>query len=268
VEDSAAVVVLGALEVVARVVEAQAVAGEDNMIPEEKIQEFVRRVRESGGANVESIILYGSAASDDFHAEFSNLNLFCVLRESSFAALQKLSPAMKWWKDQKQPAPLLMTRAELNATTDVFTIELTDMRQSYRVLYGDDVLKELTVSLRWHRAQVEYELREKLVLLRQHALLATEDDKRLGDLLLRSSASFVTLFRHALIALGEDAPTGKREAVVLLAKKVGFDATPITQVLDVREHKRDLKSLDVKNLFGRYLAAIESVTAAVDKALE
>ena len=238
------------------------------MVPEEKVQEFVRRVREGAGANVESIILYGSAVSGDFHAEFSNLNFFCVLRDSSFAALQKLAPAMKWWKGEKQPAPLLMTRAELNATTDVFTIELMDMRRSYRVVYGDDVLKALTVSLRWHRAQVEYELREKLVLLRQHALLATEDDKRLWELLLRSSASFVTLFRHALIALGEDGSSGKRAAVEQLAKKVGFDPAPFYDVLDVREHKKDRKNLDVKNLFGRYLAAIESVTAAVDKALE
>ena len=238
------------------------------MVPEQKIQEFVTRVREGGGANVESVILYGSAASGEFDAEYSNLNLFCVLRDSSFVALQKLAPVMKWWKAEKQPPPLLMTRAELNATTDVFTIELMDMRRSYRVLFGDDVLKELAISLRWHRAQVEYELREKLVLLRQHALLATEDDRRLGELLLRSSASFVTLFRHASIALGEEGAAGKREAVERLAKKVGFDPAPVFEVLDVREHKRDLKSLDVKNLFSRYLASIESVTAAVDKALE
>jgi hypothetical protein len=266
--DSAAVVGSAVSVEEVPVVEAQVVAGEDNMVPEEKIQEFVRRVRESGGGNLESIILYGSAASNDYHAEFSNLNFFCVLRDSSFAALQKLAPAMKWWHGQKQPPPLLMTRAELNATTDVFTIELLDMRRSYRVLFGDDVLKGLTVSLQWHRAQVEYELREKLVLLRQHALLAAEDDKRLGELLLRSSASFVTLFRHALIALGEDGSAGKRQAVEQLARKVGFDPAPVFEVLDVREHKRDLKSLDVKNLFGRYLAAIESVTGAVDKALD
>jgi hypothetical protein len=238
------------------------------MVPEEKIQEFVRRVRDAAGTNVESIILYGSAAAGDYHAEFSNLNLFCVLRDSSFAALQKLAPAMKWWQAQKQAAPLLMTRTELEATTDVFTIELMDMQRSYRVLHGEDVLKGLQVSLRWHRAQVEYELREKLVLLRQHALLALENDKQLWDLLVRSSASFVTLFRHALIALGEEAPAGKREAVERLSKKVGFDPAAFYQVLDVREHKKDLKSIDAKELFGRYLSAIEKVTAAVDKALE
>jgi len=238
------------------------------MVPEDKIQGFVRRVRDAAGTNMESVILYGSAAAGDYHPEFSNLNLFCVLRDSSFAALQTLAPAMKWWQEQKQPAPLLMTRAELEATTDVFTIELIDMQQHHRVLMGEDVLKGLQIPLRLHRVQVEYELREKLVLLRQHSLLALESDKRLWELLVRSSASFVTLFRHALLALGEEVPAGKREAVARLSRTVGFDPAAINQVLDVREHKAETRAFDAKELFGRYLAAVERVTAAVDKALE
>jgi hypothetical protein len=241
---------------------------EDAMVPEDKIQEFVRRVRDAAGTNAESLILYGSAAAGDYHAEFSNLNMFCVLRDASFVTLQKLAPAMKWWQEQKQPAPLLMTRAELEATMDVFTIELLDMKRHYRVLHGDDVLKGLEVPMRLHRAQVEYELREKLVLLRQHSLLAIESDKRLWELLMRSVASFATLFRHALIAIGEEAPAGKREAVARLSKTVGFDPAAINAVLDVREHKAEPKQFDAKKLFGRYLAAIERVTAVVDKALE
>jgi hypothetical protein len=238
------------------------------MVPEDKIQEFVRRVRDAAGTNMESVVLYGPAAAGDYHPEFSNLNLFCVLRDSSFAALQTLAPAMKWWQEQKQPAPLLMTRAELEATTDVFTIELMDMQQHHRVLMGEDVLKGLQIPLRLHRVQVEYELREKLVLLRQHSLLALESDKRLWELLVRSSASFVTLFRHALLALGEEVPAGKREAVARLSRTVGFDPAAINQVLDVREHKAETRAFDAKELFGRYLAAVERVTAAVDKALE
>jgi|SRR6185369_4590278 hypothetical protein len=237
------------------------------MIPEDKIQEFVRRVREAAGTNLESVILYGSAASGEFDAEFSNINLFCVLRDSSFDALSALAPVMKWWIEQKQPAPLLMTRAELNATTDVFTIELLDMQQSHRVLFGQDVLQGLPVPMRFHRVQVEYELREKLVLLRQRAVIVAGDDKRLWELLTRSAPSFVTLFRHALIALGESA-TGKRETVDRLSKRVGFDPAAIYQVLDVREHKLPPKSVDVKALFARYLAAVEKVTAAVDQALD
>ena len=235
------------------------------MFPDDKIQEFVKRAREAAGANIESIILFGSAAAGDFHTGLSDVNLFCVLRDTSFAALQRLAPAVKWWGAQNQPPPLCMTRHELERSTDVFTIELLDMVQHHRVVFGDDVLQSLHIPMNVHRVQVEYELREKLVLLRQHVLIAANDDARLWDTLLHSVPSFATLFRHALIVLGLESPPGRRQAVAALGKRVGFDASAIEQVLDVRERKLEKKKLDLKELCAGYLAAIEKVAEAVDQ---
>jgi Nucleotidyltransferase domain len=238
------------------------------MVEEKKISDFVSRLRTAAGANLESVILFGSAVAGDFHREFSNVNLFCVVRDSSFAALQALAPAVKWWDGQKQPPPLVMTRAEIERSVDVFTIELIDMQQHHRVLFGEDVVQGLSIPANLHRVQVEYELREKLALLRQHVLLASGNDSRLWELLVRSVSSFATLFRHALMVLGHDAPVGKREAVQALSKQIGFDASAILQVLDVRERKSDRRKFDVADIFSRYLAALEQVTAAVDKMLD
>jgi hypothetical protein len=238
------------------------------MVPEKTINDFVSRLRTAAGANLESVILFGSAAAGDYHPEFSNVNLFCVIRDSSFAALQALSPAVKWWDGQKQPPPLFMTRDEIARSVDVFTIELIDMQQHHRVLYGEDVIQGLSIPANLHRVQVEYELREKLALLRQHLLLASGNNSRLWDLLLRSVSSFATLFRHALIVLGYDAPVGKREAVQALSRKIEFDASSILQVLDVREKRAERKKLDVADVFSRYLAALEQIAAAVDKMLD
>jgi hypothetical protein len=234
----------------------------------EKIDEFVKQARETAGPNLESIILFGSAVSGDFHPGLSNLNLLCVLRDSSFAALQALAPAAKWWDRQKQPPPLCMTRRELERSTDVFTIELLDMQQHHRVLLGEDVVQNLRIPMGLHRVQVEYELREKLILLRQQLLVAAGKDSRLWELLLRSVPSFGTLFRHALIALGDASQSGRREAVDALSKRAGFDLSAIHQALDVREHKADPKKMDVHELASRYLAAVEKVTAVVDEALD
>jgi len=235
---------------------------------EEKIGEFVKRVREAASANLESIILFGSAVSGDFHSGQSNLNMFCVLRDCSFAALQALAPVAKWWEKQKQPPPLCMTRKELERSTDVFTIEFLDMQQHHRVLFGEDVVQGLRISTHVHRVQVEYELREKLILLRQQVLLASGNSSRLWDLLLRSVPSFGTLFRHALIALGDSSQPGPRGAIAVLSKRVGFDSSAMNQVLDVREHKADSKQIDINELVARYLAAVEKVAAAVDEALD
>jgi hypothetical protein len=238
------------------------------MVPEKKITDFVERLRAAAGSNLESVILFGSAVAGDFHPEFSNVNLFCVIRDSSYAALQALAPAVKWWDSQKQPPPLFMTRDEIERSHDIFTIELLDMKQHHRVLFGEDVLQRLSIPANLHRLQVEYELREKLALLRQHLLLDSGNDSRMWELLVRSVSSFATLFRHTLIVLGHNAPVGKREAVAALSKQIGFDASGIFQVLDVRERKADRKKFEVADVFSHYLAAVDQVTAAVDRMLD
>lgn len=238
------------------------------MVPDDKIRIFVDKVRAAAAGNLESVVLYGSAASGDYHPEFSNVNLFCVLRESSYGSLRALAPVVKWWNRQKQPPPLFMTREELERSMDVFAIELTDMVQHHRVLWGDDVIAALNIPMRLHRVQVEYELREKLILLRQHLLLAGENERRLRELLLRSVPSFTTLFRHTLIALGDSAPATRREAVERLSARLGFDPAPIMQLLDVREHKAEARKLRAGGIVGPYLATIDKVTVAIDKIAE
>jgi nucleotidyltransferase-like protein len=237
----------------------------EQAVNEKQIAEFVTKLRDAAKDNLLGVILFGSAVAGDFHPEYSNVNLLCVLRDTSYAALQAVAPAVKWWDAQKQPPPLFMTRREVERSADVFTIELLDMQQHHRVLFGEDIVQKLSIPPNLHREQVEYELREKLTLLRQHLLLALGNDSRLWEVLLRSVSSFATLFRHVLIVLGDEAPVGKRESVQALAAKVGFDATGFLQVMDVRERKANRKQFDVTELFGRYLAAVEKVTGSLEK---
>ena len=238
------------------------------MVPEKQIEEFVNRTRQHAGENLQSVILFGSAASGEFHPDFSNVNLLCVLRETSFAKLAALSPAVEWWAKRKHRAPLVMTREELERSADVFSIELLDMQQRHRVLFGDDVLSGLRIPMHLHRAQVEYELREKLILLRQNLLLISSDKKHLWDLLLRSVSAFATLFKHALIALGHPAPSSKREAIEKLASQIKFDPSAFFSLLDIREHEARQGQFEMNDVADRYLNAIQRVTAAVDAMLD
>jgi hypothetical protein len=234
------------------------------MVPETQINEFVERLKSAAGTNLESVILYGSAASEEFHAEFSDVNVLCVVRELSTQALQALAPAVNWWTQSKHPAPLIFTWEELQHSADVFPIELLDMQQRHRVLHGPNILKELHVPLDLHRVQLEHDLRTKLLLLRQHYLSAAQDNKKIMHLMLGSVSSFITLFRHAQIAMGERPPEAKRKIVELLAEKLRFDPGPFFDLLDVREHHLKAETGNAQDTFSRYLRAIAAVIRAVD----
>ena len=142
------------------------------------------------------------------------------------------------------------------------------MQQHHRVLYGEDVLQGLTIPMRFHRAQLEYELREKTILLRQRLLLASGNQNRLWELLVGSVSTFATLFRHTLIAMGDSAPKSKRDGVQALGSRIQLDPSAFLQLLDIRETKADRKQFDVSDVARRYLTAVQQVTSAVDKMLD
>ena len=238
------------------------------MVAEKNINELISQLREAAGTNLASVILYGSAAAGDHIPETSDTNLLCVLQDTSFAHLAKITPALAAWTARKNRTPLLLGIEELRQSADVFSIELLDMQSSYRVLFGEDMLRTLVIPTRFHRVQLEYELREKVILLRQGLIAASGEATKMWELLLRSLPAFATLFRHALLELGEPATTSKREAVQRLAGKVGFDASAFLTLLDIREQRSDPKTMDVADLFARYLKEIEMVTAAVDRMLD
>jgi hypothetical protein len=231
---------------------------------ENLIMEFVEKMRSVSGDNLVSITLYGSAAQGDFHPEYSDLNLLCALSDASLASLGKIAPVMAWWRGKKHRPPLIVTPQELISAADVFSIEFSDMKQRYRVLCGEDLLRDLQIPMAHHREQLEYEIREKLFLLRQHLLLAGPDEKQLWEVMLRSLSSFTTLFRHVLVEMGEPERKHSREAVAELSRKLKFDDSAFLQLLDIRGRKSERGKLRSRELAARYLDAIAIVAAAVD----
>ena len=117
------------------------------------------------GANLECVALFGSAASGEFHADYSDINLLCVMRELSATVSQRLAPAINAWTKKKFPAPLMFPHAELKHSADVFAIEMLDIRDRHRILYGEDIFTSLNVPMDRHRVQLEHNLRTKLLTL-------------------------------------------------------------------------------------------------------
>jgi len=234
---------------------------------EKALNELVEKLKHAAGANLKSVVLYGSAASGEYHPGHSDLNVLCVLARMDAVEIEKLNPAAVWWTRKGHPAPMLFTLEELHSSADVFAIELLDILASHRVLHGEDVLAGLHVPMRLHCQQVEHDLRTNLIRLRQGYLVAPRELKSLLGLMTASISTFGVLFRHALIALGQPAAKSKRQAVDQLAKLLSFDAAGFHAILDVREGKLTENQVDVPATFRSYLAAVTRVTEEVDRRL-
>ena len=82
-----------------------------------------------------------------------------------------------------------------------------------------------------------------------------------------SVSTFVTLFRHALIALGEDPPAGRREVIAEIARLSGVRPEAFLAVLDVREGNRQARDVRAGETLREYLELVERVTDEVDRRL-
>jgi hypothetical protein len=230
----------------------------------QQLDELVERLRKVHQDRLVSVILYGSAAAGDHHEQYSDLNVLCALTEVSPAALGGSEPIFKWWRGQGNPSPLLLSEEEVRTSTDCFPIEFHDMAEHRRVLFGKDVIEGLAIDKVFYRAQIEHELRAKLLRLRQKAAGVLADKTALLRLMIDSVSNFLVLARHALLVSGLPAGSQKREIAQNLSA-IGVDPSPFNTLLDLREQKRKAAEVEPEALFARYLKQIEAVVAHVDR---
>ena len=233
-----------------------------------KLDAFVQKLKAASADNLKSVILYGSAATDEFHAKHSDLNILCVLNQAGPAQLAALHAPVDWWTRLGRRAPLVFTLEELRRSADIFTIELLDMKARHRILYGENVLEEIPVPVHYHAIQVERELRTNWLRLRQAILAAPDKPKVHLEIMLASFSAFVALFRHALIAMGEAPSQTRREAIDRIAQFAGADPAGFHTVLGVREGKLRERDVNTEETLDRYFAFVEIVTDKFDRQLE
>jgi hypothetical protein len=231
---------------------------------EAKLTDLVSRMKEFAADNLESMILYGSAARGDYKEGHSDLNVLCVLRSVAARELARVTPVVHWWcKDQNEPAPLFFTADELRSSADVFSIELLDMQDSRRVLYGPDAVAGIEVPMNLHRVQVEHDLRTLLLKLRQHFLLTGQKESELRNAAAKSSSSVFALLRHTLIAFEEDPPADAHAVFARVAALTGADADAFAAAFKLRD--RHVHAEDVVRTYEKYLNALTMVISALDK---
>src|SRR3974377_2511397 len=231
--------------------------------PDDKLQKLVDRLHFACGDELVSVVLYGSAAREDFHEQYSDVNLLVVLRQMKPGIYPGLAGALKWWShEEKLRPPIIMTHEELRESADVFAIEMLDIQASHKTLYGEDVVSGIVVPMNLHRVEVEHDLRTPLVRVRNHLLLTNDGDDELKLVMAKSVTSVVVLFRHALIALNENAPSGKAQVLEHAAEGFGFNDKPLRWVRALRPAAHAVDN--VRGVYHAYMDAILAVAHGLD----
>lgn len=228
-------------------------------------EQLVEQLKEAMPNGLRSVVLYGSAAAGDSIPGKSDCNVLVVTDRLGSVELEALTkPAAAWGRAGNRP-PVLFTATELSSSADTFPIEFSDMRQSRKVLFGDDVLAGVKVHPESLRLQLERELKVKLLRLRERYLLTEGEPRRVLELMTASLSNFLVLFRAALRIYQDDVPARKLDAMRALAVHVGFEPKVFITLQELKEKSAKAGDATAGDLFAEYLKAIERVVADVDR---
>lgn len=217
------------------------------------------------GQSLVSLVLYGSAARGDYVAGRSDVNLLLILTSAAAATLRSIGPAIHAWVKAGHPPPLIFSEHGWRASTDVFPIEIEDMRQDHRVVRGRDPFANLETAPADLRQELEREVLGKVLQLRAEYAASGPHPKALGALLETSAPTFFVMFRAALRLRGTVPPRAPADLVQAAARVIGVDAGAFEWVLARLAGQKvpDLSPFDP--VAERYLLAIERLATFVDE---
>ena len=226
---------------------------------------LLKDLQATHGANLVSVVLYGSAAAGDAVELRSDYNLLITLNQITPEDLRLAQAPMREWQRLGHPLPVYFTAEELSDAADVFPIEFHQMANARVVLHGRDPFELVTLSDANLRHQTEYELRSKLLQLRRMYIPASISTEKLCDLMSDSLASFAALFRAVLLLHGEKAPVGKPDCVRATVRSFKLDPDPFEKIFAFRS--RDYlppNEKEANDIFAAYLTQLDRVIQVVD----
>ena len=229
---------------------------------ERLLADFVNRARDIYRDELVSIILYGSAASGEFSARHSNVNIAVILRDTSLANLSRIAPLLNKYKFRPLKV-IFFTEIYIKNSADVFPIEFLDIKENHKILYGSDLLAGLKIDIKNLRFQCEQELKSKILSVKR-VYLAGMNDPDLDKLLLKFFTSSLHVLRNILRLKKGSAAYLKGEILDGIAVEFHIDISGMKKILAAKTADRRLPRKDAAALFNSFVNDLEKISDIVD----
>lgn len=223
---------------------------------------FTSALKDIYGDALISLILYGSAASGEFIAKRSNLNVLAVLKTTE---LNNLSRASQLIRKFAMVNTLFLTQDYITSSLDVFPIEFLDMQENHIVVFGKDILKDVHINSRNLRFQCEQELKAKLLTLRHNYVKLLHNGLALRRLLFVSFTSVLHIARNVLRIKGVLPPYAKPEIIKELKAQFNIEGDIWEKILAAKNNQLKISRLKTEELFVRFVKEVELLVDIIDK---
>lgn len=232
---------------------------------QKRLQTYVKEVTGVFGAQLEGLLLYGSAVRGEFFPGRSNLNLLFLVSSYDSAVLKQYSAVHHQWSKEQIVAPLFLTEEELHRSAAVFPLEFLEIQEQHRVLAGRDPFIGFHVKTDRLREAVVQGLTSHLLRLRQRYVEGGGGNEATTILLLLSITSTLPLLR-GIQRLIRRPPLSRSDALIEdVAEQLKLDLQGFLDAWSLKRGQISPGPDEMPRLFDRYLQAAEALTRAVEQ---
>ncbi|MBX3334112.1 MAG: hypothetical protein KF876_08310 [Nitrospira sp.] len=217
------------------------------------LKSYVKDVTKVYGNEIESIILYGSAAREEFLPGLSNLNVLLILSSYDLSVLKQYDGLHKRWSKEQVVVPLFLTRADLESASTAFPLEYQDILDWHRLLWGHDPFVGLKIDTRYLAAEVVQGLRGNVFRLRQRLVEGRSTEEAITILLPLSITTLLPVLRGLQRLLGR--PVTKHGEPLLhdIESHLEIDMTGLRDALALKRGHISPGQKEIPRLMDRYL---------------
>lgn len=233
--------------------------------PKEIFKEITEDYQRIFGNDLVSIALYGSGATGDYVPKKSDLNFLIVLTEEGINTLERAFKVVSKWRKRKVSIPLFLTKSYITSSLDTFPIEFLNMKMNHTLVFGEDVLANLSFEKGDLRVQCERELKSKLLHLRKGYLETSQRAVNMRLLIAHSIPAFIAIFRALLYLKDIEVPAKREETVSRVCEEFDLDHGLFSALLSVKDKEKRLSKGEMDWLIQRYISEVRRLSLIVDK---
>jgi hypothetical protein len=232
---------------------ARSAATPEVSAPELAVHEATDTARAAIGTELVAVFTYGSLATGEYIAGYSNINLLFVTKRLDAEILKKLAPVVVKWNKFPSLKPLFLSLAELKAYSESFPMEFGDIAEFRRNIGGEDVFQKIEPSNARLAEELESEIKICLVKLRKKYLLSGADEAATREQMAESSKTLFPVLR-AFIRLKKRKPPKQRVRLIEEAcRSYRFNRRTLLQVHDLRYGRKNAERIETWPLFEKLI---------------
>ncbi len=226
------------------------------------LDSYCRELTVTFGEKILSITVIGSAATPDFMAGASDVNVLVILDETEIQDLLRAAPAVnREWK-RHHISPRFISLRNLESAFRYFPIDFWSMRERHMTLHGKDFLQEAVFrqeDLRW---QLHHEITGLRMRIKQQFWRVFRSVPHARSNLLVVFSSLLHLLRVLFHLKEMEIPESQEELIKQSRETLGIETGFLEEMLKIKQGGVRLRKEQIPSLYEKSLEALRRLSEA------